>query len=206
MLNQPISLLHTASFHCHLFFNVNHCFRALPTPPWNHYSHWSNDCTDMYFFVWPSSTFLCYRTLLKEGSALHSSGWHIQHWYRAPALVLMNSTGFMWYCIQLILDKLWDLTSPAAHDVKGKGKAAQDDIEDRSIKQRIYAQRHTPQKGIWLILDTVSRMSMSLCWRWEEKNSWDTSQLGDMMNVMSHITTPLFSQPPRNTMSAHHDH
>ena len=42
-----------------------------------------------------------------------------------------------WYCVQLILDKLRDLTSPAAHDVKGKGKAARDDVkvEDRSVER-----------------------------------------------------------------------
>ena len=42
-----------------------------------------------------------------------------------------------WYCVQLILDKLRDLTSPAAHDVKGKGKAAREDdieVEDRSVE------------------------------------------------------------------------
>lgn len=38
-----------------------------------------------------------------------------------------------WYCVQLILDKLRDLTSPA-HDVKGKGKA-RDDVEDRSVER-----------------------------------------------------------------------
>ena len=42
-----------------------------------------------------------------------------------------------WYCVQLILDKLRDLTSPAAHDVKGKGKAARDDVEveERSVER-----------------------------------------------------------------------
>ena len=44
-----------------------------------------------------------------------------------------------WYCVQLILDKLRDLTSPAVHDVKGKGKAARgrDDVEveDRSVER-----------------------------------------------------------------------
>ena len=42
-----------------------------------------------------------------------------------------------WYCVQLILDKLRDLTSPAAHDVKGKGKARGDDVkvEDRSVER-----------------------------------------------------------------------
>ena len=42
-----------------------------------------------------------------------------------------------WYCVQLILDKLRDLTSPAAHDVKGKGKAREDDVEveDRSVER-----------------------------------------------------------------------
>jgi hypothetical protein len=38
-----------------------------------------------------------------------------------------------WYCVQLVLDKLRDLTSPA-HDVKGKGKA-RDDVEDRSVER-----------------------------------------------------------------------
>ena len=41
-----------------------------------------------------------------------------------------------WYCLQLILDKLRDLTSPAAHDVKGKGKARDDvKVEDRSVER-----------------------------------------------------------------------
>lgn len=43
-----------------------------------------------------------------------------------------------WYCVQLILDKLRDLTSPTAHehDVKGKGKARDDVVEeDRSVER-----------------------------------------------------------------------
>jgi len=64
---------------------------------------------------------------------------------------------------------------------------------------RIYVQRHTPQKGISLILDTVSRMG-------GEATRLDTSQLGEVTNAMSHVNTHLFSQPPRNTMSTHHDH
>ena len=44
--------------------------------------------------AYPFLTFLCYRTLSKEGSAHRSSGWRIQRWYGAPALVLTNSMGF----------------------------------------------------------------------------------------------------------------
>ena len=35
---------------------------------------------------------------------------------------------------------------------------------------------------------------------------FDTFQWGEVMNAMSHIATPLFSQPPWNTTSAHHNH
>ena len=64
---------------------------------------------------------------------------------------------------------------------------------------RIYIQWHTPKKGIRPILNTVSRMKV-------QATLFDTSQLGEVMNVMSHITTPLFSQPPRNMMSTDHYH
>ena len=47
--------------------------------------------------------------------------------------------------------------------------------------------------GIRPILDTVLRMRMQ----------FDTSQLGDVINMMSHITTSLFSQPPQNAMIGH---
>ena len=46
---------------------------------------------------------------------------------------------------------------------------------------RIYIQQHTPQKGIRPILDTVLRMKG---WATE----FDTSQLGEVTNTMSHIT------------------
>ena len=46
---------------------------------------------------------------------------------------------------------------------------------------RIYVQRHTPQKGIRPILDTVSRMK-------GRATEFDTSQLSEVTNAMSHVT------------------
>jgi len=57
---------------------------------------------------------------------------------------------------------------------------------------RIYVQRHTPQKGMSLILDTVSQMR-------GRATQLDTSQLGEVTNAMSHVTATLCSQPPSST-------
>ena len=64
---------------------------------------------------------------------------------------------------------------------------------------RIYVWQHTPQKGIRLILDTVSRMR-----GWATQ--FNTSQLGGVTNAVSHVTASLFSQPPRSATSTHHNH
>jgi len=43
--------------------------------------------------------------------------------------------------------------------------------------------------------------SLTQCRSWEDvQHSLDTSQLGEVMNVMSHITTTLYSQPPPSTI------
>ena len=47
--------------------------------------------------------------------------------------------------------------------------------------------------------DTVSRMKV-------QAMAFNTSQWGEMTNTMSNITTPLFSQPPQNTTSTHHNY
>ena len=64
----------------------------------------------------------------------------------------------------------------------------------------MYIEWHTPKKGIRPILNLVSRMKK--VWA----TPFDTSKWGEVRNTMSHIATPLFSQPPRNTMSTHHNH
>ena len=64
---------------------------------------------------------------------------------------------------------------------------------------RIYVRRHTPRKGIRLILDTVSRMR-------DRATQCDTSLLGGVTNAVSHVTASLFSQPPRSATSTHHNH
>ena len=67
------------------------------------------------------------------------------------------------------------------------------------IYKRIYVRRHTPRKGIRLILDTVSRMRGGA-------TQFDTSQLGGVTNAVSHVTASLFSQPPRSATSTHQNH
>ena len=75
---------------------------------------------------------------------------------------------------------------------------------------RIYVQRHTPQKGIRLILDTVSRMR-------GPATQFDTSQLGGVTNAVSHVTsrhclsllttpTKRNEHPPQPSTIGHEDH
>jgi len=75
-----------------------------------------------------------------------------------------------WYCVQLIPDKLRDLTSPA-HEVKEKGEA-RDDVEDRSV-ERVHRLHLVP-------ISMVSSLPVSLMSRvLEEIRNTFTAQPSD---------------------------